>query len=218
MRWPEGVCSIEPRHCPAEVGPGSYQTRTKNEWLRRSLERRSLERRSFGEGIGKSNRRDAALARPYGVYYPHGASRKRLKREDSVFLEKTDFEGVSDRAHALLAGKADLAVRRGVQGKTRGNGIRNSARSALHHGASPLQILAGTPPITYTWAWGDGSPDLRGFGDLAGLSVTHAFPLTVTAQSYTVTLSVSNACSRPVTATQVVAVSPRRIFLPLVLR
>jgi hypothetical protein len=73
-------------------------------------------------------------------------------------------------------------------------------------------VSAGTTPITYTWAWGDGTP-----GGV-GATLSHTFPLTVTAQSYTVTLSVSNACSGPVAAMQVVAVTPRRIFLPLVLR
>ena len=73
-------------------------------------------------------------------------------------------------------------------------------------------VTAGDPPLTYTWAWGDGTP--------AGNSValSHTFPLTHTFQVYTVTLTVSNACPSQATFQRAVAVQPRRVYLPLVLR
>jgi len=79
-------------------------------------------------------------------------------------------------------------------------------------------VSAGTLPITYTWNWGD----LTGFreGNLSGLSIvaTHTFPLTVTRQTYTVTLTVANACPSSAQMQQPVMVTPRELYLPLVLR
>ena len=61
-------------------------------------------------------------------------------------------------------------------------------------------VVAGDPPLTYTWAWGDGTP--------AGSSValSHAFSLTHTLQVYTVMLTVSNVCPSQATAQRAVAV------------
>jgi len=73
-------------------------------------------------------------------------------------------------------------------------------------------VTAGDPPLTYTWAWGDGTP--AG----SGVALSHTFPLTHTLQVYTVTLTVSNACPSQATAQRAVAVQPRRVYLPLVLR
>jgi|GEM_PF-734823 len=73
-------------------------------------------------------------------------------------------------------------------------------------------VTAGDPPLTYTWAWGDGTP--AG----SGAVISHTFPLTHTLQVYTVTLTVSNACPSQATAQRAVAVQPRRVYLPLVLR
>jgi len=73
-------------------------------------------------------------------------------------------------------------------------------------------VTAGDPPLTYTWDWDDGTP--AG----SGVALSHAFPLTHTLQVYTVTLTVSNACPSQATAQRAVAVQPRRVYLPLVLR
>ncbi|UCC62775.1 MAG: PKD domain-containing protein [Anaerolineae bacterium] len=68
-------------------------------------------------------------------------------------------------------------------------------------------VLAGTPPITYIWGFGDGN---TGNGQI----VTYIFPFTPSAQSYTVSLTASNACGWDV-ATQHVTVRPRVWYLPL---
>ena len=73
-------------------------------------------------------------------------------------------------------------------------------------------VAAGSGPLTYTWAWGDGMA-----GGL-GATLSHAFPLTTTTRTYTVSLSVSNACSGPDVVAQAVTVTPRRVYLPVVLR
>jgi len=73
-------------------------------------------------------------------------------------------------------------------------------------------VAAGSDPLTYTWAWGDGMA-----GGL-GATLSHAFPLTTTARTYTVSLSVSNACSGPAVVAQAVTVTPRHVYLPVVLR
>jgi len=73
-------------------------------------------------------------------------------------------------------------------------------------------VASGSAPLTYTWAWGDGTPDG------SGTFLTHTFPLTAVLRTYTVTLAISNPCSGPVAVTQEVTVTPRRIWLPVVLR
>jgi uncharacterized repeat protein (TIGR01451 family) len=72
--------------------------------------------------------------------------------------------------------------------------------------------VTSTPPITYTWNWGDGS------AWVAGNLIAHAFPLTVTARTYSVTLTVSNACPSQQVTEQTVSVWPHYIYLPIVLR
>jgi PKD repeat protein len=72
-------------------------------------------------------------------------------------------------------------------------------------------IGKGTPPITYSWGFGDG-------GTGAGQVVTHAFPLTTTMKAYTVTMTAANTCSSPVPPEKAVTITPRTIYLPLVLR
>ena len=79
-------------------------------------------------------------------------------------------------------------------------------------------VAAGTTPITYTWSWGDESPDQQGLGNLAGLVVTHTFPITATRQTYTVTLMAANACSSSATFQQPVAVVPHAVYLPVVIQ
>ncbi len=73
-------------------------------------------------------------------------------------------------------------------------------------------VAAGDPPLTYNWAWGDGTPGG------SGATLSHTFPVTMTAQTYLVTLTVSNPCPSQGSRTQPVTVQPRRIYLPLVLR
>jgi hypothetical protein len=75
---------------------------------------------------------------------------------------------------------------------------------------------AGTAelPVTYNWDFGDGS----GVG--AGNPITHTFPLTVTAQTYTVVLTVTNGCPSQQMVQKAVAVLPRAVYvyLPFVVR
>ena len=72
---------------------------------------------------------------------------------------------------------------------------------------------SATPPITYTWDWGDGS------ADSSGQPVTHTFPSTITAKTYTVTLTVDNICVDPaVTAQKPATIHPRTLYLPLTLK
>ncbi len=77
-------------------------------------------------------------------------------------------------------------------------------------------VAAGTTPITYTQDWGDQA----GFTSQSGPSVvaTHTFPLTATQQTYTVTLTAANVCPSSATTQQLVAVAPRVVYLPIVLR
>lgn len=72
-------------------------------------------------------------------------------------------------------------------------------------------VASGTPPITYTWSFGGGT---TGNGQL----VTHTFPLTATAQTYTVVMTATNGCPSFGTASHDVTVRPRRIYLPVVVR
>lgn len=66
-------------------------------------------------------------------------------------------------------------------------------------------VQAGTGPLTYTWAFGDG-------GTAQGQSVDHGFAL---AGDHTVTLTVANPCSEAVVTTTVQVVF-YRVYLPLV--
>jgi len=66
-------------------------------------------------------------------------------------------------------------------------------------------------PVTYGWTFGDGDTAI-------GTPVTHTFPLTATRQSYTVTLSATNACSSQQEVAKIVVVMPHTFYLPLVMR
>ena len=81
-------------------------------------------------------------------------------------------------------------------------------------------ITAGTPPITYTWDFGDGSTLLTTSGSAAqvGNPIAHVFPLTATEQTYTVVMTATNACPSQDTASHNVTVRPRYVYLPTVLR
>jgi PKD repeat protein len=72
-------------------------------------------------------------------------------------------------------------------------------------------VMTGTLPITYTWSFGDG-------GTGAGAVIPHAFPLTATAQSYTVTLTTINACPSQAVMSKSVTVWPLTLYLPMVVR
>lgn len=69
--------------------------------------------------------------------------------------------------------------------------------------------LTGTMPITYSWNYGDGSA----VG--SGSPITHLFPITLTTQSYTVTLTAANACGT-VPVLKSLTIQPQTVFLPLV--
>jgi PKD repeat protein len=72
-------------------------------------------------------------------------------------------------------------------------------------------VAGGTPPITYTWSFGDG-------GTGSGKVITHTFPLTATMKTYSVTMTVSNTCPSLSAWIEAVTVRPRTIYLPLVMR
>jgi len=70
-------------------------------------------------------------------------------------------------------------------------------------------VAAGTPPITYTWNLGDGSPEQ------VGNPITHTFPVQTGAQSYTVTLTIENICPRPAVLERPVTVWEFGCYLPM---
>ena len=70
-------------------------------------------------------------------------------------------------------------------------------------------VTAGTPPITYTWDFSDGS------AAQVGNPITHTFPLTVTAQTYTVTMTAANGCPSQDTASKAVTVYLRCLLFPI---
>jgi len=75
-------------------------------------------------------------------------------------------------------------------------------------------VLTGTVPFSYTWNFGDRPDDVLGTN-----SITHTFPLTNTARSYTVTLNVANACTvSGVEVEKAITIQPKVIYLPLVMR
>lgn len=74
-------------------------------------------------------------------------------------------------------------------------------------------IMSGTLPITYTWNFGHGADVIT-----TASSVVHSFPLTNTAQAYTVTLAAANACSTQAAAPKLLTVQPLRVYLPLILK
>ncbi|MEE8389439.1 MAG: M28 family peptidase, partial [Anaerolineae bacterium] len=68
-------------------------------------------------------------------------------------------------------------------------------------------------PITYTWDFGDEN----GVGE--GNPITHTFPLTITTQTYTVTLTVANGCPSQRVAWKTVTVQAgAKVYLPFVVR
>ena len=70
---------------------------------------------------------------------------------------------------------------------------------------------SGTAPITYTWNFGYGADVIT-----TTTSVVHSFPLTNTAQTYTVTLAAANAVQHQAAAPKLVTVQPVRVYLPLI--
>ena len=73
-------------------------------------------------------------------------------------------------------------------------------------------VVAGTPPITWSWSFSDGS------AVQVGNPISHAFPLTNMEQTYSVMMTASNPCPSQDAATYPVTVQPRSMYLPLVLR
>ena len=67
-------------------------------------------------------------------------------------------------------------------------------------------------PVTYAWDFGDES------GVWDGNPITHTFPLSIIAQTYTVTLTVVNGCSSEEEIAKSITVLPRIVYLPLVVR
>lgn len=73
-------------------------------------------------------------------------------------------------------------------------------------------VGSGTPPYAYHWIFGDTEE-----ADTSEPSITHLFPRVLDAFEYTVTLTVSNACSN-VSVSHNLIVTPRYLFLPLLMR
>jgi uncharacterized repeat protein (TIGR01451 family) len=74
-------------------------------------------------------------------------------------------------------------------------------------------ITSGTLPVTYTWNFGHEANVIT-----TSANVVHTFPLTVTLQTYTVTLATANACSSLPIISRPVAVRPYRVYLPVIMR
>jgi len=72
-------------------------------------------------------------------------------------------------------------------------------------------LSAGTLPITYTWAWGDGSPDTV----TTELTATHSFLISGTLD---VTLAAENGCSSGPVAAHSVVIRPWPLYLPMIMR
>lgn len=72
-------------------------------------------------------------------------------------------------------------------------------------------LTTGSPPVSYTWDFGDGTAIRSG----EGLSVvTHTFPTTTTLQTYQVSLRTSNLCSDPPVVIKSITVKPFLLYLP----
>ena len=92
-------------------------------------------------------------------------------------------------------------------------GFTYAPQSAI--GVAPLTftgtVAGGSPPITYTWDFGDGS------AVTSGAVVAHVFPVASVLLPYTVTVTATNMCSLDVVQ-QVVGAQLFEVYLPLVLR
>jgi uncharacterized repeat protein (TIGR01451 family) len=73
--------------------------------------------------------------------------------------------------------------------------------------ATPTDV---TLPVTFTWSFGDGAAEI-------GNPVMHLFPLTTTAQTYTVTLTAANVCGQA-TASKTITLDPMTIYLPVLIK
>ena len=72
-------------------------------------------------------------------------------------------------------------------------------------------VALGSPPITYTWDFGDGS------AVQTGAVVTHTYRAETLVLPYTVAMTATNTCGFDIIQ-RVVEVGPHRIYLPLVIR
>ncbi len=71
-------------------------------------------------------------------------------------------------------------------------------------------ITGGSLPITYSWHFGDGGVGI-------GQPINHAYPLTTSVKTYTVTLTASNVCSN-LNALHSITITPKLIYLPIALK
>ncbi|HET89931.1 MAG TPA: PKD domain-containing protein [Chloroflexi bacterium] len=71
-------------------------------------------------------------------------------------------------------------------------------------------VIVGSPPITYTWDFGDGSVG-------SGQIVTHTYALSSTL-TYSVTMTATNACPSQETVEKSITLRSPTIYLPLVMR
>ncbi len=73
------------------------------------------------------------------------------------------------------------------------------------------EALTGTPPITYTWRFGDG-------GYASGDSVVYTYPLTMRTRVYSLSLEATNLCRIPQRVVYPITVKARTLYLPCVMR
>ncbi len=72
-------------------------------------------------------------------------------------------------------------------------------------------VMIGTPPIDYTWDFGDDSP--LAYGEV----VTHLFPVNTVVLPYTVIMTATNPCSEQAVQ-RVVTVGVYNLYLPLIVK
>ena len=73
------------------------------------------------------------------------------------------------------------------------------------------ETAVATPPVNYTWNFGDSSPMAT------GQIVTHTFPLATAALPYSVVMTATNACSVE-SVPKIITVGLHTLYLPLVFR
>jgi subtilisin family serine protease len=72
-------------------------------------------------------------------------------------------------------------------------------------------VEIGTPPVDYSWDFGDGSPPV--YGEV----VTHTFAANTTVLPYTVKMTADNPCSQE-TVSRIVTVGLYHLYLPLIIK
>lgn len=137
----------------------------------------------------------------------------------TVTVPITATPGATDTVTVAATSHVDSAVSASLHLTTEALCVDVSGASFSYTPLPPLigqavtftgEVETGTPPVTFTWNFGDGSGD-------TGSAVTHTFPVGTALLPYTVAMTARNVCSLQVVR-QVIAVQPHRVYLPAVLR